>query len=66
MSALFLTSEELEALTGYRVAARQIRWLQSQGITHLVSARRKPVVPRATIEGRAAPAPAKGPDWSAL
>ncbi len=42
---MFLTPEQLRELTGYQLAAYQIRWLQSRGVTHWVRADGKPVVP---------------------
>lgn len=51
MSALFLTAEQLEELTGYRQPAAQIRWLQRQGITHWVRADGHPSVPESALAG---------------
>ncbi len=63
---VLLSAEEIYGLTGYRLAAYQVRWLQRQGITHWVRADGKPSVPRAAIEGRAVQPSAPEPDWSAL
>jgi hypothetical protein len=66
MTDPFLDADQVHRLTGYRVAAYQIRWLQKQGITHWVRADGKPVVPRAAVEGRP-PVPQRAqPDWSAV
>lgn len=65
-TAIFLSTGELYELTGYRLAAYQVRWLQRQGITHWVRADGKPVVPRSALEGRPAAAPVPEPDWSAI
>jgi len=43
---MFLTPEELQILTGYKRASRQIRWLQENGIRHWVNGHGLPVVPR--------------------
>lgn len=50
---LFLTSEELRALTGYAIKARQIAQLRTMGIAFRVNGCGKPVVTRATVEGGA-------------
>lgn len=51
MSAVFLTSEQLLQLTGYRQPAAQIRWLRRQGITHWVRADGHPSVPESALSG---------------
>lgn len=61
-----LGAEEIRDLTGYRLAAYQIKWLQRQGITHWVRADGKPVVPRSAIEAPQVRVTAPEPDWSAI
>lgn len=50
--ATFLSNEELVTLTGYKVAAYQIRWLAREGIRHWVNRAGRPVVPISAIDGR--------------
>ena len=47
--AMFLTDEQLADLTGYARPSAQVRWLQSNGITHYVRADRRPRVPVTAI-----------------
>lgn len=54
---MFLTDDELATLTGRRQKARQVAQLRAMGVPFLVNAAGRPVVARAAIEGRAAPAP---------
>lgn len=49
---MFLTSTELNDLTGYRIAGWQIRWLRSHGWKFEISATGRPVVSRAHAEER--------------
>ena len=48
---MFLTVNELHALTGYRRPSAQIRWLRSRQIKHYVNAVGHPVVMRAWLVG---------------
>lgn len=50
---LFLTADELRALTGYAIKARQIEQLRSMSIAFRVNGCGKPVVTRAAVEGSA-------------
>ncbi len=50
---MFLTPEEIRELTGYRSAARQIRWLTDNGVRHWVARTGRPVVPKSAIDGSA-------------
>lgn len=50
---MFLTADELRELTGYKVAAAQIRWLTRNGVRHWIAATGRPVVPRSAIDGSA-------------
>ncbi|WP_133665229.1 DUF4224 domain-containing protein [Paraburkholderia sp. BL10I2N1] len=59
MSDTFLTEEEVAELTGVRTGRRgktreerQIDWLRTSGIPFWTNARRRPIIPRAAIEGR--------------
>lgn len=52
MSALFLNSEELAALTGRKFKSRQIQWLRAEGIPFRINALGHAVVTRAAVEGR--------------
>lgn len=45
MSA-FLDPDELQTLTGYKRAADQIRWLEANGVPHMVNRLGRPVVRR--------------------
>lgn len=47
---MFLTPDELYALTGYRRPAWQIRWLRAQGIEPYISARGDVVITRDAVE----------------
>lgn len=46
---MFLTADELRELTGYKTAARQIDWLRRKGITFIVNALGRPVVPKDAV-----------------
>jgi Domain of unknown function (DUF4224) len=61
MTNTFLTPEEVAELTDIRVGRRgrsreelQIEWLRTSGIPFWTSARGRPVIARAAIEGRKA------------
>ncbi len=49
---MFLTADELRALTGYKLPAFQLRWLADHGYRHEVSAGGKPVVARSFVESK--------------
>lgn len=49
---MFLTQEELYALTGYELAAYQRRWLKRNGWKYEISRNGRPVVLRAYAESR--------------
>lgn len=53
---MFLTAAELAILTGYRQKGRQLARLRQMGIPFWTNAAGQPVVARAAIEGRKAPA----------
>lgn len=42
----FLDPDELRTLTGYKRAADQIRWLETNGVPHIVNRLNRPVVRR--------------------
>lgn len=56
MSATFLDSSEICELTGRKMKSKQIATLRSNGLPFIVNATGHPVVARAAIEGRMAPA----------
>ncbi len=58
---MFLTTENLRDLTGYRKPALQIRWLAENGYSFDVRGDGRPVVSRAYYEGRHRPAKAVRP-----
>lgn len=64
---MFLTSEQLQELTGYRQAAAQVRWLRKNGVAHYVRSDGKPKVHEDAVrpKGISAAAP-KGPNFAAL
>lgn len=51
-TALFLTPEELRQLTGFALKAKQIECLRIMGIAFHINGHGRPVVTRATVEGR--------------
>jgi len=61
-STLFLSPEDLQALTGYAVKAKQIEQLRKQGIPFFVNGCGRAVVARAAVEGRQ-PEPAAQRGW---
>lgn len=68
MSNMFLTQDELVALTGRKIKSKQIEVLRRMGLPFWVNAVGKPVVSVAAIEGRKAdipkkPEPAWEPNW---
>ncbi|MDY6498000.1 DUF4224 domain-containing protein, partial [Clostridioides difficile] len=48
---MFLTPDELQELTGYKIAKKQIGWLTRNGIKHWIAATGRPIVPRSAIDG---------------
>lgn len=49
---MFLTSEEVAALTGYTKSNAQIRWLQAERYGFAVGGDGRPKVLRSVVEGR--------------
>lgn len=49
---MFLSGEDLEALTGWKRPKEQIKFLKDQAIPHLINAAGKPVVLRSVIDKR--------------
>jgi hypothetical protein len=62
MSAAFLDSDEVAALTGRKMKSKQIEALRKMGVAFFVNACGKPVVTRAAVEGRKETAERK-PAW---
>lgn len=60
-TAMFLTDQDLERLTGYKIKSRHIAWLRSQSIPFRVSGTGHPVVTRVAIEGPSVNLPAASP-----
>lgn len=54
---MWLTSEELIELTGYKRAAYQREWLERQRIRHRVNARGRVIVARDDVLGTRRPEP---------
>jgi hypothetical protein len=50
LPALLLSPDELMAVTGYRLSAQQIRWLQKKGWRYEVNGNRRPIVARKYAE----------------
>lgn len=44
MPSAFLSTEDLETLTGYKRARQQIAWLETHHIPHWINAAGRPVV----------------------
>ena len=49
---MFLTPADLFVLTGYKLPAKQIRWLESHGYPHDVNAAGRPVDLADTVKRR--------------
>lgn len=49
----FLTPDEVQRLTGYKVQKKQIKWLVDNVVRHWVARTGHPVVPRSAIDGNA-------------
>lgn len=47
---LFLTSEELETLTGFKTSSRQVEWLRKKGWRFELNGNRRPVIARKYAE----------------
>lgn len=63
---MFLTPDQLRELTGYRMPAYQVRWLQRNGVRHFVRADGRPSVPVEAVTGPAAAEAARKPEWRAI
>lgn len=50
LSPLLLSADELIEVTGFRVAAKQIRWLHAKGWRFEVNGNRRPIVARGYAE----------------
>lgn len=48
----FLTPEEVQTLTGWRLISKQCTQLKTQGIAFFKNGRGHPIVPRTAIEGK--------------
>ncbi|MFO1246004.1 MAG: DUF4224 domain-containing protein [Ramlibacter sp.] len=49
-SPFFLTTDELDILTGFKTPARQVAWLRAKGWRFEVNGNRKPIVARKYAE----------------
>lgn len=61
-----LTEQEVVNLTGFKVRARQIKWLQDRGWTYALSAGGRPIVGREYLRyklGGARPKTEPNPQW---
>ena len=47
---LFLASDEVVTLTGYKLPARQTKWLQAKGWRFEINGNRKPIIARKYAE----------------
>jgi hypothetical protein len=68
---MFLTIEDIERLTGYKVYANQAQWLRTHGIKHMQNRYGQPLVTQKQIEEILESAPEKAkqriqPDEAAL
>lgn len=63
MSELFLTRAEVAELTGAKTKRKQLEVLRKNGTRHTLNAAGWPVVPRAVVEGTAAPEQDGRPAW---
>lgn len=50
MSHFFLLSDEVETLTGFKTAMRQVEWLRARGWRFELNGNRKPVIARRYAE----------------
>jgi hypothetical protein len=63
----FLEPADVERLTGYVMASKQLKWCRNNGVQAYLSARGKVQIPVTAIEGRKADNdPAWKPDFSPL
>ncbi len=49
-STFFLSSDEIEALTGFKLPARQVGWLHTKGWRFEINGNRRPIVARKYAE----------------
>lgn len=49
-SPLFLSTDELETLTGFKTPARQVEWLRTKGWRFEINGNRRPIVARKYAE----------------
>ncbi len=49
-SDLFLTSDEVQTLTGFKLHTRQVEWLRKRGWRFEVSGNRRPIIARKYAE----------------
>lgn len=63
---LFLTSEEIIQLTGYRRPKKQIAWLEKHKVDYYVRADGYPSVPRDGLKPKLTPPQHFEPDWSGV
>jgi hypothetical protein len=61
---MFLTEDDLVVLTGRPQKSKQIEQLRKMGVPFYVNAVGKPIVARATIEGRPTKVKPPEPRWS--
>lgn len=47
---MFVSTDDLKTLTGYRLPCKQREWLERNGVPHTVNAAGRPVVLAATVE----------------
>lgn len=47
---IFLTSDEIGILTGFKTPARQVEWLRTKGWRFEVNGNRRPIVARKYVE----------------
>lgn len=69
--SLFLLSEEIEVLTGYKLPVHQTKWLHSKGWRFELNGNRKPIIARKYAEkmlgcGADETQPAPRPNFNAL
>lgn len=66
--SLFLEPSDVQLLTGFVMASKQLAWCKKNGIAAWMNARGQVVIPVAAIEGRktAANEPAWKPDFTKI
>lgn len=63
----FLEPDDVEKLTGYVMASKQLKWCRNNGVRAYLNARGEVVVPRSAIDGtKAANEPTWTPNYQAL